>query len=154
MTKSFEGKETEHNWAARERGVQRVRGMLKGDIHNRYPDVFLQCLKDGFMQASLKTVSSVHHNVFSYSSQRSLVACKSENNGLFEYLFLVCGAGSRSRYRHRSFLRAAIHESPSNGRIHEEDHRPAITTITLRHHPERLRPSTDPPSAFMEYTTG
>ncbi|KIL00373.1 hypothetical protein PAXRUDRAFT_252915 [Paxillus rubicundulus Ve08.2h10] len=57
IVKVFEGKETEHNWAVRERGVQRVRGMIKGDIHTRYPDVFVQCLKDGFVQASLKTVS-------------------------------------------------------------------------------------------------
>lgn len=34
-----------------------MRGMLRGDIHTRYPDVFFQCLKDGFIQASLKTVS-------------------------------------------------------------------------------------------------
>lgn len=35
-----------------------MRGMLRGDIHTRYPDVFFQCLKDGFIQASLKAVSS------------------------------------------------------------------------------------------------
>ncbi|KAI6034288.1 clasp N terminal-domain-containing protein [Pisolithus microcarpus] len=35
------GRETEHNWAARERAIQRVRGMLKGDIHTRYPDSLL-----------------------------------------------------------------------------------------------------------------
>jgi hypothetical protein len=51
-----QGKETEHNWAAREQSIQRVRGMLKGDIHQRYPDVFMASLKDGFMQWSLKTV--------------------------------------------------------------------------------------------------
>ncbi|KAI6105759.1 clasp N terminal-domain-containing protein [Pisolithus sp. B1] len=65
MTKSFEGKETEHNWAARERAIQRVRGMLKGDIHTRYPDVFLQCLKDGFIQNSLKTLASLRTTVAS-----------------------------------------------------------------------------------------
>ncbi|KAG1753830.1 clasp N terminal-domain-containing protein [Suillus paluster] len=59
FAKSFEGKETEHNWAARERAIQRVRGMLSGNIHTRYPDVFLQCLKDGFMQSSLKTLVSL-----------------------------------------------------------------------------------------------
>ena len=35
----------------------RVRGMLKGDAHTRYAETFLACLKDGFMQLSLKTVS-------------------------------------------------------------------------------------------------
>lgn len=65
MTKSFEGRETEHNWAARERAIQRVRGMLKGDIHTRYPDVFSQCLKDGFIQNSLKTLASLRTTVAS-----------------------------------------------------------------------------------------
>ncbi|KAF9221886.1 hypothetical protein BS17DRAFT_784123 [Gyrodon lividus] len=63
MAKAFEGKETEHNWAARERGIQRVRGMLRGDIHTRYPDVFIQCLKDGFIQSSLKTLASLRTTV-------------------------------------------------------------------------------------------
>ncbi|KAG2152962.1 clasp N terminal-domain-containing protein [Suillus clintonianus] len=63
FAKSFEGKETEHNWAARERAIQRVRGMLSGNIHIRYPDVFLQCLKDGFMQFSLKTLVSLRTTV-------------------------------------------------------------------------------------------
>jgi len=30
--------------------------MLKGDVHNRYPEPFLSALKDGFIQWSLKTV--------------------------------------------------------------------------------------------------
>lgn len=63
FAKSFEGKETEHNWAARERGIQRVRGMLSGNIHTRYPDIFLQCLKDGFMQSSIKTLVSLRTTV-------------------------------------------------------------------------------------------
>ncbi|KAH7922895.1 hypothetical protein BV22DRAFT_1197100 [Leucogyrophana mollusca] len=63
FVKPFEGKETEHNWAARERAIQRVRGMIKGDIHNRYPDVFLLSLKEGFIQASLKTLASLRTTV-------------------------------------------------------------------------------------------
>lgn len=55
-----QGKETEHNWAAREQAILRVRGMLKGDVHLRYQDVFLASLKDGFMQWTLKTVSPNH----------------------------------------------------------------------------------------------
>jgi CLIP-associating protein 1/2 len=51
-----QGKETEHNWAARERGIQRVRGMLKGEVHNRYSEQFSNSLKDGFIQWSLKSV--------------------------------------------------------------------------------------------------
>ncbi|KAG6378472.1 clasp N terminal-domain-containing protein [Boletus reticuloceps] len=58
-----QGKETEHNWTPRERCIQRVRGMLRGDIHTRYPDVFFQCLKDGFIQASLKALASLRTTV-------------------------------------------------------------------------------------------
>lgn len=57
VTTFIQGKETEHNWAAREKAVQRVRGMLKGDAHNRYTETFLVCLKEGFIKWSLKTVS-------------------------------------------------------------------------------------------------
>ncbi|KAG2013897.1 hypothetical protein CC2G_010761 [Coprinopsis cinerea AmutBmut pab1-1] len=63
MAKPFEGKETEHNWSVRDSSIQRVRGMLKGDVHNRYPEVFFACLKDGFMQWSLKTLASLRTTV-------------------------------------------------------------------------------------------
>jgi hypothetical protein len=35
----------------------RVRGMLKGGVHQRFQDVFITVLKEGFVQWSLKTVS-------------------------------------------------------------------------------------------------
>ncbi|KAG6880057.1 hypothetical protein C0992_006869 [Termitomyces sp. T32_za158] len=57
------GKETEHNWAAREQAILRVRGMLKGDVHLRYLDTFLVLLKDGFIQWSLKTLASLRTTV-------------------------------------------------------------------------------------------
>jgi CLIP-associating protein 1/2 len=60
-----QGKETEHNWAARERAIQLVRGMLKGDVHNRYSEHFLNSLKDGFIQWSLKTVILIPNQIFS-----------------------------------------------------------------------------------------
>lgn len=31
--------------------------MLKGDVHARYPDAFIACLKEGFIKWSLKAVS-------------------------------------------------------------------------------------------------
>ncbi|KAF8271791.1 clasp N terminal-domain-containing protein [Lactarius quietus] len=58
MLKSFEGKETEHNWAARDRAVTKVRGMLKGDVHVRYSEAFISHLKL-FIDASLKTLASL-----------------------------------------------------------------------------------------------
>ncbi|KAF9449916.1 hypothetical protein P691DRAFT_811482 [Macrolepiota fuliginosa MF-IS2] len=69
MAKSFEGKETEHNWAAREQAILRVRGMLKGDVHLRYSDVFIASLKDGFMQWSLKTLVSLRTTVATNTCQ-------------------------------------------------------------------------------------
>ncbi|KAF8974575.1 clasp N terminal-domain-containing protein [Flammula alnicola] len=63
MMKPFEGKETEHNWAAREQSIQRVRGMLKGDVHTRYPEPFFAALKEGFIQWSLKTLASLRTTV-------------------------------------------------------------------------------------------
>ncbi|KAG7097228.1 hypothetical protein E1B28_004599 [Marasmius oreades] len=63
MAKPFDGKETEHNWSPREQAILRVRGMLKGDVHNRYLDVFLACLKEGFIQRSLKTLASLRTTV-------------------------------------------------------------------------------------------
>ncbi|EJD01068.1 uncharacterized protein FOMMEDRAFT_29840 [Fomitiporia mediterranea MF3/22] len=63
MLKHFEGKETEHNWAGRERSIQRVRGMLKGEVHIRYFDTFLGCLKADFIDASFKTLASLRTTV-------------------------------------------------------------------------------------------
>ncbi|KAJ6629190.1 clasp N terminal-domain-containing protein [Mycena sp. CBHHK59/15] len=65
MQKPFEGKENEHNWADRDRAIQRVRGMLKGDVHVRYTETFLASLKDGFIQWSLKTLASLRTTVAS-----------------------------------------------------------------------------------------
>ncbi|XP_006459874.1 hypothetical protein AGABI2DRAFT_184378 [Agaricus bisporus var. bisporus H97] len=69
MAKPFEGKETEHNWAAREQSILRVRGMLKGDVHQRFPDVFMASLKDGFFQWTLKTLASLRTTVATNTCQ-------------------------------------------------------------------------------------
>ncbi|KAI0069029.1 hypothetical protein BV25DRAFT_1817959 [Artomyces pyxidatus] len=58
MFKPFEGKETEHNWAGRDRAITRVRGMIKGDVHIRYTDTFLAHLKQ-IIDASYKTLASL-----------------------------------------------------------------------------------------------
>ncbi|KIY49594.1 hypothetical protein FISHEDRAFT_72906 [Fistulina hepatica ATCC 64428] len=63
MQAAFEGKETEHNWAARERAIVRVRGMIKGDVYQRFADVFLSCLREGFIQWSLKALASLRTTV-------------------------------------------------------------------------------------------
>lgn len=56
---SFQGKETEHNWLLREKAVNRVRGMLKGDVYSRYPDSFVVGLRSGFLEGSLKALASL-----------------------------------------------------------------------------------------------
>ncbi|PCH41419.1 hypothetical protein WOLCODRAFT_89263 [Wolfiporia cocos MD-104 SS10] len=63
MLRHFEGKETEHNWAPREQAIQRVRGMLKGEVHERYADTFMSALKNSFNTASLKTLTSLRTTV-------------------------------------------------------------------------------------------
>ncbi|OBZ76525.1 Protein STU1 [Grifola frondosa] len=47
MLKHFEGRESEHNWLGRDNAIQRVRGMLKGEVHERYTETFLHGLKNG-----------------------------------------------------------------------------------------------------------
>ncbi|KAF8520121.1 clasp N terminal-domain-containing protein [Gautieria morchelliformis] len=63
MLPHFEGKETEHNWLARERSVIRIRGMLKGDAHSRYPETFIAGLKNGVLEATLKALASLRTTV-------------------------------------------------------------------------------------------
>ncbi|KAF9534422.1 clasp N terminal-domain-containing protein [Crepidotus variabilis] len=62
MHKCFEGRESEFNWLPRDNAIQRVRGMLKGDVHNRFTEPFLASLKD-FIQLSLKTLLSLRTTV-------------------------------------------------------------------------------------------
>jgi CLIP-associating protein 1/2 len=57
MLKAFDGKETEHNWAPRERAIVRIRGMLKGEVHVRFGETFFANLKS-ILDASAKTVRS------------------------------------------------------------------------------------------------
>lgn len=52
-----QGKESEQNWSLREQDVIRIRGMVKGDAHIRYPDAFVQGLRSGILELSFKAVS-------------------------------------------------------------------------------------------------
>ncbi|KAH8106220.1 clasp N terminal-domain-containing protein [Cristinia sonorae] len=65
MLKPFDGKETEHNWAQREQAILRVRGMLKGEVHERFTETFLLGLKGGYIDASVKTLMSLRTTVAS-----------------------------------------------------------------------------------------
>ncbi|KAF8528882.1 clasp N terminal-domain-containing protein [Hysterangium stoloniferum] len=65
MLPCFEGKETEHNWLAREKSVIRIRGMLKGDAYTRYPETFVLGLKNGVLDGTLKALASLRTTVAS-----------------------------------------------------------------------------------------
>lgn len=54
MRPAFEGKETEHNWSAREKNVARIRSLLQGKAHDRFPEQFfsgIQSLTEGILKA-------------------------------------------------------------------------------------------------------
>jgi CLIP-associating protein 1/2 len=82
LSLQFQGKETEHNWAAREKAILRVRGMLKGDVHTRYMDTFLACLKDGYIKWSLKAVSTRRTTKLLATDYSFLPACQLANDGI------------------------------------------------------------------------
>ncbi|KAG8899341.1 suppressor of tub2 mutation [Tulasnella sp. 403] len=67
MEPCFEGKETEHNWQDRERAIIRLRGMLKGDVYSRYPDVFFAGLKGGLLEKTIKALLSLRTTVSSHA---------------------------------------------------------------------------------------
>lgn len=65
MMPSFEGKETEHNWLAREQSILKLRGMLRTGVQDQLYDGFLAGLKsihEGILKAtaSLRTTLSIH----------------------------------------------------------------------------------------------
>jgi hypothetical protein len=49
-------KETEQNWAPREKALIRIRGMLRGQAHQQFPEAFVSGLKGGMMEGITKTV--------------------------------------------------------------------------------------------------
>ncbi|KDN42930.1 hypothetical protein RSAG8_06456, partial [Rhizoctonia solani AG-8 WAC10335] len=59
MLPFFQGRESEHNWADRERSVVAIRGIIKGGVHARYPDVFIEGLKSGVLDGILKALASL-----------------------------------------------------------------------------------------------
>ncbi|KIO19258.1 hypothetical protein M407DRAFT_11490 [Tulasnella calospora MUT 4182] len=63
MVPFFEGRETEHNWLDREKSVIRLRGMLSGDVHERYPDAWFTGLKGGILENTLKALLSLRTTV-------------------------------------------------------------------------------------------
>ncbi|CAE6506955.1 unnamed protein product, partial [Rhizoctonia solani] len=67
MLPFFQGKETEHNWADRERSVVTIRGIIKGGVYTRYPDVFIEGLKSGILDGILKALASLRTTLSSHA---------------------------------------------------------------------------------------
>ncbi|GJJ07339.1 hypothetical protein Clacol_001540 [Clathrus columnatus] len=91
MLPAFEGKETEQNWLQRERSVLRVRGMLKGDVHVRFPEAFISGLKNGFLDGTLKSVASLRTTLASNtcSLYNDLVIALGQNLDFFAEILLT-----------------------------------------------------------------
>ncbi|KJE04556.1 protein STU1 [Cryptococcus gattii NT-10] len=94
MLSFFEGKETEENWAPRERSILRIRGMMKGQAHVKYQAAFIAGLKDGIVEGLSKTVLSLRTTV----AQQSCYLLKELPEGLgatfdnfVEYLLPILG---------------------------------------------------------------
>ncbi|KAH7345258.1 clasp N terminal-domain-containing protein [Rhizoctonia solani] len=67
MLPFFQGRETEHNWADRERSVVTIRGIIKGGVYARYPDVFIEGLKSGVLDGILKALASLRTTLSSHA---------------------------------------------------------------------------------------
>ncbi|CAE6430854.1 unnamed protein product [Rhizoctonia solani] len=67
MLPFFQGRESEHNWADRERSVVTIRGIIKGSVHTRYPDVFFEGLKSGVLDGILKAAASLRTTLSSHA---------------------------------------------------------------------------------------
>ncbi|OXG25622.1 protein STU1 [Cryptococcus neoformans] len=78
MLPFFEGKETEENWAPRERSIVRIRGMMKGQAHVKYQPAFIAGLKGGIVEGVSKTVLSLRTTV----AQQSCYLLKELPEGL------------------------------------------------------------------------
>ncbi|WVW80419.1 hypothetical protein I302_102400 [Kwoniella bestiolae CBS 10118] len=63
MLPHFEGKETEQNWAPREKAVVRIRGMLRGGVWPKFSDAFIQGLKGGILEGVSRTIVSLRTTV-------------------------------------------------------------------------------------------
>lgn len=61
--------------------------MLKGGVHTRYMDAFIGCLKEGFMQWSLKTVSS--SNLVVSGCTQTYLGRKSAHDGIHEHMLAL-----------------------------------------------------------------
>jgi len=92
MLPHFQGRETEHNWNPREKSVIHMRGMLRGQAFEQFPEAFVSGLKHGFFEGLSKTVRFLVVLMCSY------LDCQLENDGISAILCFDAGA-SRSSWK-------------------------------------------------------
>ena len=115
----------------------------------------MQCLKDGFIQNSLKTVGFLVQSHGIANSELSFCsACEFKDHSGVEHLFLVCRARCRTWNGDRPFLRNNRCQPDSNGRLHQENYRSAITANTHYSYTACIRASPFTPSTPVQHFTG
>ena len=86
MRLTIQGRETEHNWNPREKAVIRLRGMLRGQAFEQFPDAFVAGLRSGFFEGLSKTVRL-------FTCVELIPDCQPENDGLAAILRVDAGTG-------------------------------------------------------------
>jgi hypothetical protein len=124
----IQGKETEHNWAARERSVVKIRGMIKGEAHIRFTDAFLAGLKANMLDRTLKTVCKVLGCGVRLRSNIVYTARKSSDNRRLTSLLPLRGPSSFPRTITGSIRRDTPHEPPPHGGLYQKNRCPAISS--------------------------
>lgn len=68
MTPSFDGRESEHNWLARERNVKKLRNLVRGNAYTDFPTTFQAGIKS-LLDGILKTVNSLRTSLSTNGGQ-------------------------------------------------------------------------------------
>lgn len=71
MQPCFAGKETEFNWQEREKAIFRIRGMLKGNVHQTHRSAFIAGLKTA-VEGILKAVSLAYSSLLKQYSDATM----------------------------------------------------------------------------------
>ncbi|KAG0174960.1 suppressor of tub2 mutation [Apophysomyces sp. BC1021] len=92
MIEAYRDKETEHNWEARERYITRLRGILRGNSVEKYPDVLtagIRQMVDGILKAVESLRTTLASNALSLVADIGIYASKGLDNYMYDH-FLNC----------------------------------------------------------------
>lgn len=131
--------------------------MLKGEVHERFTETFLLGLKQGFIDASIKTVSTQLRDVCdlfvppahitSYPVDELADDCGGK------YVLPCRRTCYRSGSKSRTVLRHVIPQSPENGQPDQKDHRTTVSGNSGYNHLEHLRPAAVTVTYTMEHAS-